>query len=745
MRRAIEPTGLAMHDMSSTDAARGAVRLGPRLGLRLSLLFALLPLLLLPWIGLRFIERMSELARDDRLEIQAVAARNLATALHERRDLFGDAPAGAAGAGLPTLTVEDSDALAADDRLRADPPVLHSQAGLDLPVQMLPDTSINNLFAVRVAMLRARAGPAAGPASYAVLIEVGDDRFVRDDRDASPPLAGDTLELSVGETAASMIPQPVRLEPTERGWRAIARLTELPGALRVRASDVDYIGRRRIEAELDSGPILVQRPLADTAPERAQRLAEIVKSITRGGARVSVYGAQGELLAHSAQATGDNDYSGRQTDSGWPRRLAAWLLRSAARAGADRPGDIASSSAAARHDSVRAGVGAARPGVPTGAGFRQPVSVLSRALAGVPAQLSVREPAQHGLPGWRLSSAHPIWNADQVVGALVLEEHTATRLAGGIDTLERLSLLAAFALAATVVALALIASVTVSRIVRLRNAADQAIDARGRVVADIKVSRVNDEIGALGRSYSAVLTRLREHQEYLGKLRSRLVHELRTPVMVVRSSLDNLVETNDPAQIKDFVGRARGGAARLERILSSMSEAANLESMLADSGLEDVDLVALAGACVEGYRGAFAPWRFELDAPLAQAPCRVVPESIAQALDKLVANAIDFATPGTPIKVAIRPDGWRARRGGTDGFRLSVINQGPGLPAAMRNSLFESMVSVRPGDSNRGTSHLGLGLYVVRLVAEFHGGAGFAHELPDGVEIGFVVRSADQL
>jgi two-component system sensor histidine kinase ChvG len=87
-------------------------------------------------------------------------------------------------------------------------------------------------------------------------------------------------------------------------------------------------------------------------------------------------------------------------------------------------------------------------------------------------------------------------------------------------------------------------------------------------------------------------------------------------------------------------------------------------------------------------------------------------------LDKLVANAIEFATNATPIVVRLTrieaPSGAQAR--------LSVENEGPPLPAAMHGRLFDSMVSVRSepaGDK----PHLGLGLYIVRLIAEFHGGS----------------------
>ena len=64
-------------------------------------------------------------------------------------------------------------------------------------------------------------------------------------------------------------------------------------------------------------------------------------------------------------------------------------------------------------------------------------------------------------------------------------------------------------------------------------------------------------------------------------------------------------------------------------------------------------------------------------------------------------------------------------------MQLAVCNTGARLPAGDPAQLFESMNSQRPGASGeRAESHLGFGLYVVRLVAEFHGGEAFAHDDP---------------
>jgi two-component system sensor histidine kinase ChvG len=71
---------------------------------------------------------------------------------------------------------------------------------------------------------------------------------------------------------------------------------------------------------------------------------------------------------------------------------------------------------------------------------------------------------------------------------------------------------------------------------------------------------------------------------------------------------------------------------------------------------------------------------------------------------------------------------------------LTVSNHGPRLPEAMKDKLFESMVSVRSGKS-AAEPHLGLGLYIVRLIAEYHGGSVEALDREDGSGVVIRVRA----
>jgi len=90
-------------------------------------------------------------------------------------------------------------------------------------------------------------------------------------------------------------------------------------------------------------------------------------------------------------------------------------------------------------------------------------------------------------------------------------------------------------------------------------------------------------------------------------------------------------------------------------------------------------------------------------------------------LEKLVDNAVDFSNDGNTIVIGLSSN--------NDLLQLTVTNPGPPLPERMRTQLFDSLVSVRSGDDK----HLGLGLYIAKLIAEGHGGTINAANTDDGV------------
>ena len=328
-----------------------------------------------------------------------------------------------------------------------------------------------------------------------------------------------------------------------------------------------------------------------------------------------------------------------------------------------------------------------------------------------------------------MSAAHPIWNGDEVAGAVVTEETTNSVMSVRTAALERLLLITLAAFAGAAVLLMAFATRLSMRIRRLRDEAESAIDARGRITRLAAGSSAADEIGDLSRSFSAVLERLAEHHAYLEAMAGRLSHELRTPIAVVRSSLENLKLGSAGEDAGRYIERAEQGLARLGRILERMTEASRLEQSLRTVERSRYDLAAVVRGCVEGYRIAYPQATFVLELPPGRVEVDGAPDLAAQLLDKLVENAVDFSRGAAPVRMVLERTGGAAV--------LTVSNKGPLLPETMRTRLFESMISVRAAPGV-GTPHLGLGLYVARLIAEFHGGTIGASNLPsgDGVAVG---------
>ena len=261
--------------------------------------------------------------------------------------------------------------------------------------------------------------------------------------------------------------------------------------------------------------------------------------------------------------------------------------------------------------------------------------------------------------------------------------------------------------------------------------------------SELPLLDARDELGDLARSFAHLLDEVGAYTDYLRTLASKLSHELQTPLAIVKSSLDNLDHQAVPAGARTYLARAREGADRLGAIVRAMSEASRMERAIAGVEGEDFDLAAVVRGCTDAYRGLAAPRRLDAEIPTGPSIMHGAPELIAQALDKLFDNARGFTPDDGWIRIALETV--------PEGARITLANQGPPLPPALQERLFDSLVSVRTptasrtGDGARGVAdapHLGLGLYVVRLIAELHRGEAHARNLPDGsgVEFSLLLR-----
>tara|TARA_R110001583_G_scaffold2233_16_gene16479 strand:- start:215 stop:2416 length:2202 start_codon:yes stop_codon:yes gene_type:complete len=342
-----------------------------------------------------------------------------------------------------------------------------------------------------------------------------------------------------------------------------------------------------------------------------------------------------------------------------------------------------------------------------------------------------------------LSAAYPIFINNKVQGAVIVEETT-----NGIRTLRNRALEKLFTVILAIMILGaltfiIFATRISSRIRHLSNQAEHAIDTQGRIIGEISASTSHDEIGDLSRSFTTAVNRLSEYNHYLESMSSRLSHELRTPIAVVKTSLENLAlqaQQNSSSQAgsekNPYIDRAQTGINTLNLILTNMSEATRLEQMLATTQKIEFDLKTVVSGCIAGYQQVYDGFTFNLNTELAKLTFHGSPEHIVQLLDKVINNGVEFSQDRV-ITLELKHH--------NEQVELLIHNNGVLLPELLSERLFDSMVSLRDAYSlkkkKQEQPHLGLGLYIARLICQFHHGKISAqnHYSPDGVTIKIVL------
>jgi dedicated sortase system histidine kinase len=235
-----------------------------------------------------------------------------------------------------------------------------------------------------------------------------------------------------------------------------------------------------------------------------------------------------------------------------------------------------------------------------------------------------------------------------------------------------------------------------------------------------------DELGELARNNEKLLQAVADYRQYLQTLAGKLSHELKTPLAITRSSLENLASQELSDGSRRFLDRALEGLDRQAAIVRAMSEASRLEASIRVAEWEEIDLRNLVQHCAEAYRSVHPGRRLDTQLPGESATLTCAPELLAQALDKLVDNAVSLTGDQDVVSLVLSRDSGQ--------YLISVRNTGTRLPEEFQERLFDSLVSLR---EKRGAApHLGLGLYIVRLVAAAHNGSVQARNLPaqGGVE-----------
>ena len=217
------------------------------------------------------------------------------------------------------------------------------------------------------------------------------------------------------------------------------------------------------------------------------------------------------------------------------------------------------------------------------------------------------------------------------------------------------------------------------------------------------------EITELGESLSAMTEQLNARLKYISDFAADVAHEFKSPLTSIRGAAELLAEgaADEPEARARFLANIQLDAERLDRLVSRLLELSRIET--SSEAVTTVDLSELVGRAIERSQTPEESICLEYESPIRTLPARRM--DLETALLNLLDNALRFSPEGGRVTVRV------VSPASGDEVAISVTDQGPGIPEAHRDRVFDRFFTTDP--DGEGT---GLGLAIVRSVAAAHGG-----------------------
>jgi signal transduction histidine kinase len=236
------------------------------------------------------------------------------------------------------------------------------------------------------------------------------------------------------------------------------------------------------------------------------------------------------------------------------------------------------------------------------------------------------------------------------------------------------------------------------------------------------VSSEEERPSASERALLEHIARLEESNRFHQLFVDILSHDLMNPVWIAENYLRLVMDGGVPDDRRPFYEGMRGSLAKARGILADARTYLRIKEAVAVTD-EQIDLGQLAEAVVKSLRplgdakGQKITVTSDGDAVVAASPL------IGEVVRQLLANAIQFGPPDSAIAVSVSVSVSAGPR-----VRLDVRDRGPGVPEVDRERIFQRFAGMEKGP----ITGIGLGLAIVRRVAELHRGRVWVEENPDG-------------
>jgi two-component system sensor histidine kinase ChvG len=323
--------------------------------------------------------------------------------------------------------------------------------------------------------------------------------------------------------------------------------------------------------------------------------------------------------------------------------------------------------------------------------------------------------------GLILSAAAPITSGKTMAGA-VLVTRTDTSIEYTFANM-RLDILKLFLIALTVtLSLSLYLSAAIGHpLRRLAYAAERVRKGHGKYADIPDMRNRHDEIGELSIALRQMTKALHDRLATIEEFAADVSHELKNPLTSMRSAIETLQKIksdNDRERLSEIILH---DLQRMDRLITDISQASRMDTELSRDILSPIDLRDVLLPLIDAYRkpiereGVAHESTSTIQFSGLESPVMVMghPRRLAQVFQNLISNALSFSPENRPIKIRVEPTG--------DTVKISVEDEGPGIPDSKLEKVFERFYSERPSTEEFG-SHSGLGLSISRQIVEAHGG-----------------------
>jgi signal transduction histidine kinase len=340
-----------------------------------------------------------------------------------------------------------------------------------------------------------------------------------------------------------------------------------------------------------------------------------------------------------------------------------------------------------------------------------------------------------GWGGWRAEEIHSVRvprdaQRDFAVASRVLSDGRLIQVARSTDS--RAVLLAPLRVDfAGVGAVALLLSVSAGTLLSWRATRplrEVASTARRIIREEDPAARIPEpggsgELAVLARQLNTLLDKNATHVRVLRETLDDIAHDIRTPLTRLRGTAESALSNGgNPADARSALADCVDETDRVLHLLEVLLDLSAAEAGALTLRRERVDLCALATRTADLYREVAEQKRIALELSLPPAAnAEADPVRLGQALSNLVDNALKYTPEGGRVTICAAAE--------PGAVTLTVTDNGPGVPAAEREAVWRRLYR---GDASRSQRGLGLGLTIVRAVADAHGGSATVGDAPGG-------------